>query len=61
MVPPWLAGALKFLMMTSNVQSESCLPSSPPDLQADRAVLSSCWEEVTLPLKVRETERATSG
>lgn len=28
---------------------------------AERAVVSSCWEEVTLPLTVRDTERATSG
>lgn len=61
MVPPWIAGALKFLTITSNVGSESRLPSPPPDLQAERAAVSSCWEEVALPLKVRERESATSG
>lgn len=34
MVPPWIAGALKFLMMTSNVRSESCLPSPHPPRSA---------------------------
>lgn len=61
MVPPLATWALKFLMMTSNVQNKSCFPFVPPDLQAERAAVSSCCKEVTLPLKAREAERATSG
>lgn len=37
-------------------------PRPPPLLRsAERAVVSSCWEEVILALEVRYRERATSG
>lgn len=42
-------------------RSERVVLAIATPCSAERAVVSSCWEEVTLALKVRYRERATSG